>query len=125
MDDQFTRAAAIAALIGSLGVLVGGYTLADTALFRRTLLASGAVGTVFALQHVRIVEETGRPRPAAAILTAAFGAWYVLAPLQYADAGVAGTAVSQAGGLIVGAFGAYGAIESLAGSPRAATDAEN
>jgi len=112
-DDPFIGATTIAALIGSLGVLVGSVVLVDAPVFRRTLLASSAVGTVFALQHVRVVEADGRVRPAPAILTAAFGVWFVVAPLQYGDAGVLGTALSQAGGLVVGAFGAYGAIESL------------
>jgi hypothetical protein len=112
-DDPFTRAAALATLIGTIGVLFGSLVLADAAVFRRTLLASSAVGTVFALQHVRLVEADRDVRPAPAILTAAFGVWFVVAPLQYGDAGVAGTALSQAGGLVVGAFGTYGAIESL------------
>jgi hypothetical protein len=113
MDDPFTRAAAVAALIGCVGVLAGSLLLVDAAVFRRTLLASSVVATVFALQHVRCIEADDRVRPAPAILTAAFGVWFVVAPLQYGDAGVAGTALSQAGGLIVGAFGTYGAIESL------------
>lgn len=100
-------------MLGCLGVLVASFAVIEVPVFRRTLLSSSAVGTVFALQNVRVIEAERAPQPAAAVLTAVFGAWFVTAPLLYQDPGVAGTAVSQAGGLIVGAFGAYVAIESL------------
>jgi len=114
-SERFLLASAALALAGCVVAAATPLAAGASRAFVGSIVASGAVGAVFAGRNLQLYRERGRPSIPAASLTTVFGVWLVVAPLQY-DPGAAATAGVQFGGMLVGAFGAYVLVAGLAGS---------
>jgi FtsH-binding integral membrane protein len=113
--DPFLTGAVWLVGLGCLVVTVVPAVLTDATAFRGSLAFSGLVSLAFATQNLRSMADASRPELPASIVTTVFGLWFVAAPLRYADAGLYATAVAQAAGLIVAAFGGYLTVTALVG----------
>jgi len=110
--SRFTSAVCVVALVGCLLVTGAPLALGAPAAFRGSVVATGLLGTVFAIYNTYSVLSYGQPRLAAGFMTTVFGLWFVGAPLVYTVSDVL-TAAIQTGGALTAAFGGYAAVEAL------------
>lgn len=110
---RFTIASVTLAFVGCVVALVAPLALDAQPGVRGSVTLSAVVGAVFAAKNAVAVRDRGRPQFAAAVLATAFGAWLILAPLQYEGVGDALTALTQFGGMLLAAFSAYTALVAI------------
>lgn len=103
---------ALGVLIAVLTPIVAGAGPA----FRGSIVASGLVGLVFALQHLRRFRWDGQPHLPEAVVTTVFGGWFIIAPLLY-GVDFLPTAGVQFAGLLVASFSGYLALAAIGGGP--------
>lgn len=103
-------------LIGILTPIVAGTGSA----FRGSIVASGLVGLVFALQHLRRFRWDSQPHLPEAAVTTVFGGWFIVAPLLY-SVGFVAIAGVQFAGLLVASFSGYLALAAIDDGPTRAS----
>lgn len=111
-DTTFITVSLVVVAIGVLIAVLTPIVAGSGSAFRGSLVASGLVGLVFALQHLRRFRWDGRPHVPEAAVTAVFGAWFIVAPLLY-EVGFLATAGVQFAGLLVAAFSGYLLLAAL------------
>jgi hypothetical protein len=116
-DGPFLTVAAAIAVVGCLAATVTPIAVGASAAYTGSTVTSGLLGTVFAVQNMRLFRRDGTVALAPSVLTVLFGLWFLLAPLQY-DVGLLATAGSQLAGLLVATFAGYMAVSSLASGLR-------
>jgi len=114
-DGPFLTVAAAIAVVGCLAATVTPIAVGASAAYTGSTVTSGLLGTVFAVQNMRLFRRDGTVALAPSVLTVLFGLWFLLAPLQY---DVLATAGSQLAGLLVATFAGYMAVSSLASGLR-------
>lgn len=112
-SPPFTLAAAGVAALGCVVAVLSPFVGTPSAAFRGSIVASGLVGLVFAVQNLRVLRATGRARLAPAAMVTVFGFIFTVSPLLYESVGTVTTATAQTAGVLTAAFAGYTAIESL------------
>lgn len=114
-STPFLTAAAVVALLGCLLATATPVVAGASRAFLGSIVTSGLLGVVFAVQNLRLYRLYASPSVPAATLTTIFGGWFMLAPLIY-DVGFVATAGTQLGGLLVSAFALYMLVAALSSS---------
>jgi hypothetical protein len=112
-DAGFLLACGAVAVLGSVVATATPLVAGASAAFTGSVVTSGLLGTLFAVQNLRLFRRDGAVALAPAVLTVLFGVWFMLAPLLY-DVGFLATAGTQLGGLLVAAFAGYMAVARVA-----------
>lgn len=112
-DEPFLLAGAVLAVVGCLVATVTPLVAGASTAYTGSLVTSGLLGTVFAVQNLRLFRRDGAVALAPAVLTVLFGVWFLLAPLLY-DVGFLPTAGTQLAGLLVATFAWYMAVARVA-----------
>jgi hypothetical protein len=115
-DTRFLTVSLVVVALGILIALLTPLVAGSGSAFRGSIVASGLVSLVFALQHLRRFRWHGRPHVPEAAVTLVFGGWFISAPLLY-DVGFVATAGIQSAGLLVAAFSGYLAVVALTDTP--------
>lgn len=105
-DTPFLTVSLVVVASGILIAILTPIVAGAGSAFRGSIVASGLVSLVFALQHLRRYRWDGRPRLPEAAVTMVFGGWFITAPLLY-DVGFVATAGIQFAGLLVASFSGY------------------
>lgn len=113
-DERFLLACAVTVTVGCLLATVTPLVAGTSAAFTGSLVTSGLLGTLFAIQNLRLFRRDRAVALAPAVLTVVFGVWFMSAPLLYTEVGFLATAGTQFAGLLVAAFGFYMVIARLA-----------
>jgi hypothetical protein len=106
-DERFLLACAVAAALGCLLATVTPIVSGASAAFTGSIVTSGLLGTLFAVQNLRLFRRDRAVALAPAALTLVFGVWFMTAPLLYTEVGFFATAGTQFAGLLVAAFAFY------------------
>lgn len=112
--SRFLTAAAAVGVVGCVLATATPLLTGASAAFTGSVATSGVLGVVFAARNAQLLAATGRVSLPAAVLTTAFGGWFMAAPLLY-DVGFLPTAGTQLSGILVATFGAYAVVAGLAG----------
>jgi hypothetical protein len=112
-DEPFLLAGAALAVVGCLLATATPLVAGASTAYTGSLVTSGLLGTVFAVQNLRLFRRDGAVALAPAVLTVLFGVWFLLAPLLY-DVGFLATAGTQLAGLLVATFAGYMAVARVA-----------
>jgi hypothetical protein len=113
-DERFLLACAAAATVGCLLATATPIVAGASAAFTGSVVTSGLLGTLFAVQNFRLFRRDRAVALAPAVLTVVFGVWFMAAPLLYAEVGFLATAGAQLAGLLVAAFAFYMVIARIA-----------
>ena len=113
-DERFLLACAVAATLGCLLATVTPVVAGTSAAFTGSLGTSGLLGTLFAVQNLRLFRRDRAVALAPAALTVVFGIWFMAAPLLYTEVGFVATAGTQFAGLLAAAFAFYMVVARIA-----------
>lgn len=113
-DERFLLACAVAATLGCLLATVTPIVSGTSAAFTGSIVTSGLLGTLFAVQNLRLFRRDRAVALAPAALTLVFGVWFMAAPLLYTEVGFFATAGTQFAGLLVAAFAFYMVVARVA-----------
>ena len=106
-DERFLLACAAIATASCLLATATPLVTDTSAAFRGSIASSGLLGTLFAVQNLRLFRRDRAVALAPATLTVVFGVWFMSAPLLYGIVGFLATAGTQLAGLLVAAFALY------------------
>jgi membrane associated rhomboid family serine protease len=112
-DERFLLLGAVVGVVGCLLATATPLVAGAGAAFTGSVVTSGLLGTVFAVQNLRLFRRDGAVALAPAVLTVLFGVWFMLAPLLY-DVGFLATAGTQLAGLLVATFAGYMVVARIA-----------
>lgn len=113
-DERFLLACGVAATLGCLLASVTPIAAGASAAFTGSVVTSGLLGTLFAVQNLRLFRRDRAVALAPAALTLVFGVWFMAAPLLYTEVGFFATAGTQLAGLVVAAFAFYMVVARIA-----------
>ncbi|MXR43270.1 hypothetical protein GRX01_18265 [Halobaculum sp. WSA2] len=113
-DERFLLACAAVATVGCLLATATPIVAGASAAFTGSVVTSGLLGTLFAVQNLRLFRRDRAVALAPAALTVVFGVWFMAAPLLYTTVGFLATAGTQLAGLLVAAFAFYMVVARLA-----------
>ncbi|WP_435064633.1 hypothetical protein [Halobaculum sp. EA56] len=113
-DERFLLACAVAATVGCLLATATPIAAGSSPAFTGSIVTSGLLGTLFAVQNYRLFRRDRAVALAPAVLTVVFGIWFMTAPLVYTGVGFLATAGTQLAGLLVAAFAFYMVVARVA-----------
>ncbi|WP_198948055.1 MULTISPECIES: hypothetical protein [unclassified Halorubrum] len=111
--SRFLLASTAICAVTCAGVAVLPLAVDSSRAFTGSIGSSGLLGLVFAARNLQLLRATGEPSLPPAVLTTAFGGWFMLAPLLYPDVGFLPTAGTQLAGTVMATFGLYVVVAGL------------
>ncbi|MFB6117636.1 hypothetical protein [Halosegnis sp.] len=112
-DEGFLLGGAVVAVIGCLLATATPLVAGAPTAFVGSMVSSGLLGTVFAVQSLRLFRRDSAVALAPAVLTTLFGVWFMAAPLLY-NVGFLATAGTQLAGLLTSVFATYMVVARIA-----------